>query len=137
MDLSTLPDNLEQLKAMILRMDLEHQRELDQQRDLAEAQRVEQLQQKDRITHLENLLAWFRRKMFGPRSEKINANQLLLFGESVLPLTTPTEEKMPLQVQGNRARSHGRRIIPACPARSSGSRCRRSRGTAATVARRR
>ena len=112
MDLSTLPDNPKELKAMILQMDLEHQLELDQQRDLAEALRVEQLQQKDRIAHLENLLAWFKRKMFGPRSEKINANQLLLFGQSVLPLTTPAEEIMPLRVKGNRARPHGRRIIP-------------------------
>jgi len=139
MDVKTLTNNPQTLKDVILQINLEHQRQLDIQRQefqaqLAEAnqhkaaaeaellqanQQKQQLadtlqKQQDQINDLQRLVDYFRRKMYGPRSEKIDANQLLLFGEQVLPLTTPAEEKLPVEVKVNRPRRpHGRRIIPA------------------------
>lgn len=103
MDVSSLPNDLEALKALVLKMDLERQRQLDIQRD-----------QQERIEELQQMLTWFKRKMFGPRSERINDNQLLLFGESVLPLTSPAPApQAPVAGTVNRPRGHGRRVIPA------------------------
>ena len=71
-----------------------------------------------RIVKLEQQVMLLIRYRYGPRSEKIDAGQLLLFGQSILPLTDATEParaEMPAQVPLNRPRtkSHGRRLIPA------------------------
>jgi transposase len=138
MDVSSLPDDPQQLKAMLLKMDSARQQELDLLRrqqsehqqavneyqqqlgsqareyQLKLAGKDQQLQEKDeKLEEYRQIIAWLRRKMFGPRSEKINDNQLLLFGQSIMPLTSPRPEPMPAEVKINRRSSHGRRIIPA------------------------
>lgn len=110
MDLATLPDDPATLKQIVLQL---HQQvaQAEQTRQ-QEIERVKQEQER-----LNQIIAHLRRRMYGPRSEKINANQLLLFGESILPLTSPQEALHPIPepatVQVNRPRGHGRRIIPA------------------------
>lgn len=95
MDVDTLPDDPQLLKQIILNF----------------AQEKRAIEQK--VDELQQMIAWFRRKMFGPRSEKINDNQLLLFGQSLMPLSTPAPEaQMPVEVRVNRPRGHGRRVIP-------------------------
>ena len=126
MDVSSLPNDPKQLKAVIQQMNLEHQQELDaQRRDLIarlEAERQQEIerqqqelqQRQQEIERLNQIIAYLRRKMYGPRSEKINANQLLLFGQSVLPLTSaePATEVPEAKLAAKRPGLHGRRIIP-------------------------
>jgi len=69
-----------------------------------------------RIGKLEQQLTALIRHRYGPRSEKINANQLLLFGQDILPLTDAVEPKQtPAEVSAKqpKPKGHGRRIIPA------------------------
>jgi hypothetical protein len=48
------------------------------------------LQEKERrIEHLEHQLEQLLRRLYGPRSEQIDPNQLVLFAEEVLGLPSP------------------------------------------------
>lgn len=89
---------------------VQHKAVIDQQQQTLEASA-------QRIATLEQQVILLVRHRYGPRSEKIDANQLLLFGQSVLPLTDaqPASPQMPGEVPANRPRKqgHGRRVIPA------------------------
>jgi transposase len=125
--LNQLPRDPAALQAIIQGL---HQKLSQQDADLAQrdadlAQRqavIDQQQQtleasQARIMKLEQQVILLVRHRYGPRSEKIDANQLLLFGQSILPLTDPepAASEMPGEVAVNRPRKkgHGRRIIPA------------------------
>jgi transposase len=126
MTLSTLPDDPQLLKQIILnfaqeKQVIEEKSREQQARAVQEQERATQEQEratqeqtilKTQISHLQQMIAYLRRKMFGPRSEKIDENQLLLFGESLTPLV-PAQLQMPTEVPVNRPRGHGRRVIPA------------------------
>jgi transposase len=114
MDVGDLPNDLEALKALILNLNLEQQRQLDIQRGRISELEEQRKELEAEREELQQLLAWFRRKMFGPRSEKINDNQLLLFGQSIMPLSSPAPVPVaPVSVPVSRPRGHGRRLIPA------------------------
>lgn len=119
--LKQLPSDPATLKSIIQGL---HQKLAQQAADLLQRQAVIDQQQQTleasqaRIVKLEQQVILLVRHRYGPRSEKIDANQLLLFGQSVLPLTDPepAAAEMPAEVPANRPRKkqgHGRRVIPA------------------------
>ena len=108
MDLSTLSDNPQLLQALILQ--IQEQSAWDKAK--IAGQQLKIAGQQTKIERLQDIIAYLRRKMYGPRSERIDDKQLLLFGQSIMPLTSPAPE-MPVEVALNRPRGHGRRIIPA------------------------
>jgi transposase len=72
------------------------------------------LQEKERrIEHLEHQLEQLLRRLYGPRSERIDPNQLVLFAEEVLGPSVPAQiDEVESTEPSRRKKGHGRRRLP-------------------------
>jgi len=106
MDANTLPNDVEQLKALLLKKCEQHESVVAQFTDtVASQQRT--------IAAMEHRLSQLLRRQFGPKQERVDPDQLLLFTgeelEQVLEEIAADNAKTPKQ----RRTSHGRQQLPA------------------------
>ncbi len=101
METTALPDDLDVCHGLIRELTASYR----------EAQR--------RIEQLEHRLDLLLRRIYGPRSERFDPNQMLLFAESAeedagaAARDDPTREEAPPQPRPRPIKGHGRRALPA------------------------
>src|SRR3954471_18894770 len=101
METTALPDDLDVCHGMI--------------RELAASYR----EARRRIDQLEHRLDLLLRRLYGPKSERLDPDQMLLFADQVEEDTRataqddPTSEETPPQPRRRPVKGHGRRVLPA------------------------
>jgi transposase len=125
-EVRSLPDDPGKLKRLLWRERQQHQQLVDQhQRTLAQHQEVvrqyeETVQgQQTTISQQEHRIAQLLRRLYGPKQERIDPNQLTLFdGDDLEALTAespeeaPGEEEKARKQRRGRGVGHGRRRLP-------------------------
>ena len=115
MTLPELPNDLDTLKRLVLDT---HQQVVDRDEVITDhlrkiAERDERLaEQEDEIKALQSQLAYLKHKLFGPRSEKIDPQQLLLFKELQARIDALQEKVEHEELTYQRRKGHGRRPLP-------------------------
>jgi transposase len=108
MTLTDLPNDIDTLKQLVLDT---HRQVVD--RDEQIARRDEQLaEQEAELKALQSQLAYFKHKLFGRRSEKIDPQQLLLFKELQARIDELQENLEQQEITYKRRKGHGRRPLP-------------------------
>ncbi len=114
--LDTLPDDIATLKAMLA----EREAQLASQQSIIARHHAHLAEQQDAISKLvrenEGLthrLAQLLRRVYGRSSERIDASQLLLFGQALAAAPAPTSTAEEPTTSAPKRRGHGRRPLPS------------------------
>ena len=107
MDADSLPDDLDQMRALLLAERAQHEA------TLAEIAATVSSQQRT-IEQQEQTISRLLRKMYGPQQERIDPNQLTLFDTHELEELAEelAAKKSPAASSFARKRGHGRRSLP-------------------------